>query len=141
MNIKRFISEDTANQEVVGVIWRLGFWHMSAWFGLCLEVAESLRDYPDLPMSMKHQPNAPVKAMANTLPEHGNRRQPGMLHSNNSIVLQSIKENVNQALNGALSVFFSWLKDFGIGANHLSSNKNYLVTGSDIDVCLFDRLR
>ena len=114
MNIKRFISKDNDKfSKAFTKLWGCsGGWLSGACpHGVVYALkfvlrAESPRDYVDLLLSMKHQPNVTVIDMANMLAAHGNRRQPGMFETYNRMVLEPTETNVNAAFNGNISVSF-----------------------------------
>ena len=66
--------------------------------------AESPRDYVDVLLSMKFQPNICIIDMAHTVVAHGNKRKPNMFSPNDGMVSEISEENIEKALLGTLSV-------------------------------------
>ncbi|MES9880904.1 MAG: hypothetical protein ABW185_08490 [Sedimenticola sp.] len=101
--------------------------------------AEGPRDYIDLLLSMKHQPNIVVSDMANMLVAHGNKRQNGMFQPFNGMVAEPTVGNVQMAKNGQLDISLPWLT--GTERRHDCTDSQYVhpISGSDWHLCLFDR--
>jgi len=59
--------------------------------------AESPRDYVDILLCMKFQPNVTIIDMANMLASHGNKRQRNMFYPRNPMVAEPSQENVDNA--------------------------------------------
>ncbi len=76
--------------------------------------SESPRDYVDLLLSMKFQPNITIVDVANLVAAHGNKRKENMFHPHNGKVLEPTIENVTKGINGELEVSFNWLETSGI---------------------------
>ena len=71
--------------------------------------AESPRDYIDILLSMKHQPNIVISVVAKRPAAHGNIRQPDMFWPFRGMVAEPTEENINAARDGMLDFFFYWL--------------------------------
>ena len=71
--------------------------------------AEGPRDYVDLLLSMKHQPNVVIIDMAHMVAAHGNIRKPGMFAPFEGWATAA---NIQEAQDGGLNVDMPWLLDF-----------------------------
>ena len=98
---------------------------------------ESPRDYIDMLLSMKYQPNITVVDVANIVAKHGNNRKKGMFHPFTGMVAEPTLENVEMASAGQLDVSFDWM-DTPI--NNVDKSVEYHpVTGTSEHYALFDR--
>ena len=66
--------------------------------------AEGPRDYVDLLLSMKYQPNVVLIDMAHMVAAHGNLRKPGMFGPFKGRVAPATPENIKAAQEGCLKV-------------------------------------
>ncbi|XP_077969268.1 HMG domain-containing protein 3-like [Styela clava] len=99
--------------------------------------AESPRDFVDILLSMKNQPNITVIDMANMLVvAHGNKRKDRMFHPSNGMVVEPTDENIRLADKGSLRISLPWV--FKDGANPSSTSNAHPITGSSVRMCLFD---
>ena len=73
--------------------------------------AEGPRDYVDLLLSMRYQPNVVLVDMAHMVAAHGNIRKPGMFSPYNGRVAPATPENIQAAKEGQLKVDMPWLLD------------------------------
>nr|XP_039264229.1 uncharacterized protein LOC120340044 [Styela clava] len=99
--------------------------------------AESPRDFVDILLSMKHQPNITIIDMANMIVAHGNNRKDGMFHPYNGMVVAPTEENISLAENGSLQVSLPWIIVDRSGIKEDSSD-SHPATGSSIRMCLYD---
>ena len=72
---------------------------------------EGPRDYIDLLLSMRHQPNVVIVDMAHMVAKHGNNRMPGMFSPFEGRLVANKEENIKAAEEGSLSVSLPWLTD------------------------------
>ena len=72
---------------------------------------EGPRDYVDLLLSMRHQPNIFIVDMAHMFAAHGNNRMPGMFSPFEGRLVAHTEENIKLAEEGRLSVSLPWLTD------------------------------
>ena len=100
--------------------------------------AESSRDYVDLLLSMKFQPNVTIIDMANMVAAHGNKRQRGMFHLHNGMVAEPCQENVDKARQRSLLVSLPWLDRSCRKGSTLSTEMEdaHPISGSDVKMCL-----
>ena len=73
--------------------------------------AEGPRDYVDLLLSMKHQPNIVIIDMAHMVAAHGNIRKPGMFSPFEGRLAAATEANIQAAQQKRLKVDMSWLMD------------------------------
>lgn len=73
--------------------------------------AEGPRDYVDILMSMKYQPNVTIVDMAHMVAAHGCKRKSNMFHPYCGRLVESTKENIQSAEEGRLTVNLPWLID------------------------------
>ena len=73
--------------------------------------AESPRDYVDVLLSMKYQPNVVLIDMAHMVAVHGNHRKPGMFSPYEGRVAPATEANIKAAQEGKLTVDMPWLID------------------------------
>ena len=73
--------------------------------------AEGPRDYVDLLLSMKHQPNVVLIDMAHMVAAHGNLRKPEMFSPFQGPVAAAKEANIEAAKEGRLIVDMPWLID------------------------------
>ena len=73
--------------------------------------AEGPRDYIDLLLSMKYQPNIVLIDMAHMVATHGNIRKPGMFSPYEGRVAEATEANIKAAREGRLKVEMPWLLD------------------------------
>ena len=66
--------------------------------------AESPRDYVDIILSMKHQPNIVVVDMANLVAAHGNNRKFGLFSTHNGMPVEASTANIEAASDHTLTV-------------------------------------
>jgi len=103
--------------------------------------AESPRDYVNLLLSMKVQPNVTIIDMANMVASHGNKRQRNMFYPHSGMVAEPSRENVDNAKQRPFLVSMPWL---GRSCKNNSSLRTatedeHPISGSDVRMCLFDR--
>ena len=101
--------------------------------------AESPRDYVDVLLSMKFQPNICIIDMAHMVVAHGNKRKPNMFSPNDGMVSEISEENIEKALLGTLSVSLPWLEKENASTTSVIDDV-HPVAGSSTHLCLFDRL-
>ena len=62
--------------------------------------SESPRDYVDILLSFKFQPNVTIVAVANLVAAHGNNCKVNMFHPHIGKILEPKIENVTKGING-----------------------------------------
>ena len=148
MNIKSAISNDNEKfKKAFGRLWGCsGGWasatcpHGVVYALKFVLRSESPRDYVDILMSMKHQPNITILDVANMVAAHGNNRKENMFHPHSGKVVESTPENVAKGKNGELDISLDWLDNSKKVANSSNTEMAHPVTGSEVHLCLFDRL-
>ncbi len=101
--------------------------------------SESPRDFVDILLSMKHQPNIVIVDMAHMVVAHGNKRKNGMFSPFNGMVAAPTESNVEKAAANDLKVSFSWLRKYEANDDPMTCDGNHPATGSSQHFCLFDR--
>ena len=100
--------------------------------------AEGTRDYIDLFLSMKYQPNILISDMPQIIASHGNKSQMGTFAPHEGRVCEAMKKNISKAENGSLEeVSFPWL-DIEQGEDDVTEEGCHLVSGSSFRLALFD---
>ena len=79
--------------------------------------SESPRDYVDILLSMKHQPNITIVDVANLVAAHGNRRKKEMFSPHNGMLVDPTSENVERAKTHQLDISLDWLNSAHETAN------------------------
>ena len=90
--------------------------------------AESPRDYVDVLLSMKFQPNICIIDMAHMVVAHGNKRKPNMFSPNDGMVSEISEENIKKVWLGTLSVSLPWLEKENASTTSVSDDV-HPVTG------------
>ena len=67
------------------------------------------RDYVDVLLSIKYQPNVVLIDMAHMVAVHGNHRKPGMFSPYEGQVAPATEANIKAAQEGKLTVDMPWL--------------------------------
>ena len=73
--------------------------------------AEGPRDYVDILLSMKHQPNVVIIDMAHMVAAHGNIRKPDMFGPFQGRLAPATAANIQAAQERRLNVDMPWLLD------------------------------
>ena len=102
--------------------------------------SENPRDYVDILLSLKFQPNVTIVDVANLVATHGNKRKVNMFHPHNDKILEPTIESVTKGINGELEVSFNWLENLGNLSNNVMEEFGHPVTGSNVHLSLFDLL-
>ena len=74
--------------------------------------AESPRDYVDILLSRKVQPNIVICDIAPMVATSGNNRKPGMFHPNQGRLACPSYDNISLASSGQLIVDMPWMESF-----------------------------
>ena len=100
-------------------------------YGLkCVIRSEGPRDYVDLLLSMKHQPNVVLVDMAHMVAAHGNIRKPGMFGPYSGRIAPATLGNIQAAKEGHLHVDMPWLVDsFNNSPSSVLSTSAHPLTG------------
>ena len=98
--------------------------------------SESPRDYVDILLSMKHQPNVTIVDVANLVTAHGNRRKNGMFSPNSGMLMEPTPENFQEAKARHLDISLDWLN---VQGSENTAVTGHPITGSNDHFCLFDR--
>ena len=112
MKIKSLISDnDEKFKNTFSKLWRCtGGWlsgtcpHGVVYVLKSVLRAESLRDYVDVLLSMKFQPNICLIDMVHMVVAHENKRKLNMFLPNDGMISEISEENIEKALFGTLSV-------------------------------------
>ena len=109
MNIKSTVSNDNEKfKKAFGRLWGCsgGWASATCTHGVVYALkfvlrSESPRDYVDILMSMKHQPNITILDVANMVAAHGNNRKENMFHPHSGKVVESTPDNIAKGKNGS----------------------------------------
>ena len=100
--------------------------------------AESPKDYVDVLLSMKFQPNICIIDMAHMVVAHGNKKKKNMFLPNDGMVSEISEENIEKVWLGTLSVSLPWLEKENASTTSVIDDV-HPVTGSSTHLCLFGR--